>query len=426
MQRRQALQGLLWPAMAALTGMAGCASVGAHARPRVVVVGGGYAGATCARYLRLWGGAALDVTLVEPQAQLVSCPLSNLVLSGVQQISDVSFGYQNLSAKHGVTQVRERAVALDPAARRVRLASGAALAYDKLVLAPGVDMIWDQWPTMQGEAAQQQVLHAWHAGPQTVALRAQLQAMPDGGVFVISIPLLPFRCPPAPYERACQVAWYFKQAKPKAKIIILDANDDIAAKGALFKQAFASLYPGMIDYRPGFVVGEVDPVSRTVVSEFGDKVQADVLNLIPPQRAGAIAHRAGLSNINGRWCEVDFLNYGSTVAPDIHILGDAISVAPLMPKSGHMANQQAKVCAAAIIDALAGRPINMQPVLSNTCYSFVAPDSVMHVASVHQYDAAHRTMHSVPGAGGLSRVANREEVPFAWHWARSIWADILG
>ncbi|MES2151935.1 MAG: NAD(P)/FAD-dependent oxidoreductase [Pseudomonadota bacterium] len=402
----------------------GCASIATHARAQVLVIGGGYGGATAAKYLQMWGAARVDVTLIEANANFVSCPLSNLVLGGSRQMADLTISYAGLAAR-GIRVLHERADAIDPARRTVRLSGGQVLAYDRLIISPGVDFMWDELPAMQDPGAQERLPHAWKAGAQTLALRAQLEAMADGGVFAITVPLTPFRCPPGPYERACQVAHYFKRAKPKSKVLILDANDDVASKGALFKRAWAERYAGMVEYRPGFRTADIDVATRTAISEFDDRVQAAVLNVIPPQRAGAIAVQAGLANANKRWCEVDFLSFESTQAPHIHVLGDAIQTAPLMPKSGHMANQHAKVCAAAVLDLLQGMAPNPTPMLTNACYSYVSDKAVIHIASVHAYDAVHKTLMVVPGSGGLSPAASEAEGQFAADWARNIWADAL-
>jgi NADPH-dependent 2,4-dienoyl-CoA reductase/sulfur reductase-like enzyme len=422
MKRRQFIRTV--GAGAALASVAGCASIAGSAKPQVVVVGGGYGGATAAKYIRLWSEGAIDVTLVEPNASFISCPLSNLVLGGSKQIADLTLGYDAL-AGHGIRLVRDRAERIDYERRTVALAGGQTLRYDRLVLSPGVDFMWDQLPGMQQPGAQDTVLHAWKAGAQTVALRAQLEAMPDGGVFALTIPPAPYRCPPGPYERACQVANYFSKAKPKSKVLILDANEDVVSKGPLFKMVWATRYAGMVDYRPSFKTVDVDAANRTAISELGDKVQASVLNVIPPQRAGSIAAQGGLANANQRWCEVDFLSFESTQAKNVHVLGDAIQVAPLMPKSAHMANQHAKVCAGAVVDLLSGRAPNPAPMLTNTCYSFVSDREVIHVASVHAYDAAKKTLLVVPGSGGLSGAANELEGSYAMSWAQNIWADTL-
>ena len=410
---------------AAVAAIAGCSVIPKRAPQQVVVVGGGYGGATAAKYVRLWGGAEVNVTLVEPNAQFISCPLSNLVLGGSRQLADLTMGYEALAAK-GITIVRDSVASIDPARQdAVCATTKAVLHYDRLIVSPGVDLLLDQLPGMLKGGAQDQVLHAWKAGAQTLALRAQLEAMPDGGVFVMTIPPQPYRCPPGPYERACQVAHYFSKAKPRSKVLILDANDDVVSKGALFKRVWAERYPGMVEYRPAFRTVDVDAAARTAMSELGERVQGAVLNLIPPQRAGAIAVQAGLANVNKRWCEVDFRTFESTQAKNVHVIGDAIQVSPLMPKSAHMANQHAKVCAAAVVDALAGREPEARPMLTNTCYSFVTDRDVIHVTSVHAYDAEKKTLLVVPGSGGVSAGANALEGEYAMNWARNIWADTL-
>jgi sulfide dehydrogenase [flavocytochrome c] flavoprotein subunit len=409
--------------LGALGAAAALPAVAAGARAHVVVVGGGYGGATAAKYLRLWSRGEVDVTLVEPNPSFISCPLSNLVLGGSRQLADLTLDAGTLASHHGVRIVRDTAAGIDPARRTVRLLGGATLAYDRLILSPGVDFMWDQLPGLQ--APQERVLHAWKAGAQTVALRAQLEAMPDGGTYALTIPPAPYRCPPGPYERACQVAFYFSRHKPKSKVLILDANEDIVSKGALFRKVWAQRYPGMIEYRPNFRTADVDVAGLAAISELGDRVRADVLNVIPPQRAGNIALQTGLANANGRWCEVDFLTFESTRAPGVHVLGDAIQVAPAMPKSAHMANQHAKVCAAAVLDMLSGRAPDPRPMLTNTCYSFVSDREVIHVASVHAYDAAKKTLLVVPGSGGVSPAASEQEGAYALNWARNIWADTL-
>lgn len=393
------------------------------ASSKVVVVGAGYGGATAAKYIRKWSGGRIDVTLVEREAAFVSCPVSNLVIGGSRQISDITVPFDGL-VKWGVRLVRDEALDIDPAARTVKLARGEALAYDRLIVSPGVDFVYDDIPSLFSPEAQARVLHAWKAGPQTVALRAQLEAMPDGGTFAIHIPKAPFRCPPAPYERACQVAHYFSTRKKKSKIVVLDSNEEVQSKKALFTGAWESLYKGYIDYRPNSALVDVDMAARILKLDFED-VHADVINVIPPQRAGAIARRLGMANANDRFCQVDFLTYESTAQRGIHVLGDAIQVAPLMPKSGHMANQHAKVCAAAVVALLSGEEVNPAPIVANACYSYVDDRQVGHVTSVHAYDRGQKTMLVVPGSGGLSLAANESERVFAEAWARNIWADML-
>ena len=426
MDRRQFIRaGSAASAATALGLTAGCASTGSAAGAKVVVVGGGYGGATAAKYIRMWSEGRIEVTLVEPNDSFVSCPLSNLVLGGSKQMADITTPYDNLTRRHGVKIARDRATAIDADKRQVRLAGGQTLAYDRLVLSPGVDFMWDALPGMKKAGAQDRVLHAWKAGPQTLALRKQLEAMPDGGVYAISIPLAPYRCPPGPYERACQVAHYFSQAKPKSKVLILDGNDDVTSKGPLFKKAWADRYKGIIEYRPKHSTVDVDTATNTLKFDFNDDVKAQVLNVIPPQRAGDIAHNAGLTTANRRWCEVDWLTMESTAAKNIHILGDALQIAPQMPKSGHMANQHGKVAAAAIVALLSGRAPNALPIYNNTCYSFVSDTDVVHVASVHRYDAEKKTMLPVAGSGGVSSAASELEGRYAMAWARNIWADTL-
>ncbi len=423
-QRREFLRSL-GAAGVAVSALAGCATVPRGiGTGRVVVVGGGYGGATAAKYLNLWSGGAVDVTLVEANATFVSCPLSNLVLGGSKQMADITVGYDGL-ARRGVNLVRDTATAVDPQKRIVKLLSGGELRYDRLILSPGIDLLYDRVPGLNNPEAQARVLHAWKAGPQTVALRRQIEAMRDGGVFAISIPRAPLRCPPGPYERACQVAWYFKRAKPRAKVLILDANEDVQSKKALFLRAWNEEYKGIVEYLPNCVLTDVDVRTLTAKFETADDVTADVLNVIPPHRAGSIAAQAGVITANDSWCEVDFLSFESIKVPNIHVLGDSIQIAPLMPKSGHMANQHAKVAAAAILASFAGMPVNPAPVVNNTCYSFITDRDAVHVASVHQYDRAQKTFLPVPGANGLSAAMNVQEGEYAFAWAKNIWADAL-
>lgn len=413
--------------VAALAGVglvSGCAGSGARGA-KVVVVGGGYGGATAAKYLRMWSDYGVEVTLIEPNASFISCPISNLVIGGSKTMADITTPYDNLVRRHGVKLVADRVASIDADKRMLKLAGGGELPYDRLILSPGVDFMWESLPGMSKAGAQEKVLHAWKAGPQTVALRKQLEAMPDGGVYALSIPLAPYRCPPGPYERACQVAHYFSKAKPKSKVLILDANDDVTSKGPLFKKAWADRYAGIVEYRPKHRVTDVDAATNTLKFEFNDDVKASVLNVIPSMRAGDIAVKTGLATANQRWCEVDFLTFESKAAKNIHVLGDSIQIAPGMPKSGHMANQHGKTCAAAVLALLGGGKPNALPIYNNTCYSFVSDEDVVHVASVHRYDEAQKTMVTVPGSGGVSSAANELEGRYALAWARNIWADTL-
>ena len=406
----------------AAVALPGCA-MGSRPRGNVVVVGGGYGGATAAKYLRMWSQKGVDVTLVERNPQFISCPISNLVIGGDKQMADITMSYAGLRDTWGVKVVQDSVIAVDAAARKLRLASGGELGYDRLVLSPGVDFMFEQLPGLESEASRSRVLHAWKAGAQTVALRKQLEDMPDGGVYALTIPRAPYRCPPGPYERACLVASYLKKSKPKSKVLVLDANEEITSKKVLFTTAFEK-YAGILESRQNSELREVDAASRTAILEF-DKVKADVLNVVPPQRAGDIAASSGLKLVNKRWVDIDWLSFESVNTPGVHVIGDAIFPAPTMPKSGHIANQHAKIAAAAILNLLAGEAPNPEPVLMNTCYSFVDSQNVIHVSSIHQYDAAKKVVLPVPGSGGVSAAANELEAKYAMAWAKNIWADML-
>ena len=408
------------------TSLAGCAGTNLPSRARVVVLGGGYGGATAARYVRLFSQHTLDVVLIEPNAAFVSCPISNLVLSGHRTLADITVPYSSLEKNHGIRHVRDTVARIDPVAKKVVLASGPEIGYDKLIVSPGVDLNFDAVEGLRAASAAGSVLQAWKAGAETTALRRQIEAMPDGGVFALTIPEAPYRCPPGPYERASVIASYFKAAKPRAKVLILDANPDVTSKAGLFKKVWAEQYAGMLDYRPNHRLVGVDAAARTLRFDLQDPVQADVLNVLPPMRAGAIALQSGLANVAGRWAGIDYLSFESTAHRDIHVIGDAIQLAPGMPKSGHMANNHAKVAAAAVVSRLAGWALNAQPVLTNTCYSFVDGQRVVHVASVHEYVAAEKTYKPVAGSGGLSTAPTEQEGRYAWNWARTIWSDMLG
>ena len=406
--------------LAGAVSVAGCATP-APSKARVVVVGGGFGGATAAKYIRLWD-PSLDVVLVEREATFVSCPISNLVLGGFTTLGDISRNHDGLK-RHGVQLVRDEVTAIDAAKKVVRLARGGDLAYERLVVSPGIDF---QFREIQGfEAAMNDgsVLHAWKAGPQTVALRRQLEQMRDGGVYLLSVPLAPYRCPPGPYERASMVAAYFKQAKPRSKVLVLDANPDVTSKAGLFKRAWGDLYPGILEYRGGARAVAVDGKAKTVKLEVED-VKGDVLNVVPPHRAGDIAAKAGLITTNNRWCDVDWRTMESKAVKGVHVLGDATLSAPAMPKSASMANNHAKIAAAAIVELLRGR--TPEPVkIINTCYSFVAEKEAIRVSSVHEWEPGQGTLVAVKGSGGVSAARSEAEANYAWSWARTIWADSL-
>ena len=426
MQRRSFLRTPVALGLPGLLGLGACATTSIPSGARVVVIGGGYGGATAARYVRLLSDHKIDVVLIEPNDAFISCPLSNLVLGGSRQLADITTPYRGL-AVHGVTLVRDTVAAIDIARKSVTLASGVSIGYDKLVVSPGVDLQLDAVEGLAVAHASGRALHAWKAGAETVALRRQLEAMPDGGVYAITIPEAPYRCPPGPYERACQVAWYFKNAKPRSKVLVLDANPDITSKGALFRKVWATQYPGMVDYQPQHKLTAVDGAAGILRFELHDDIKAAVINVVPPQRAGLVAVRAGLANqVANRWVGVNYQTFESTAAPDVHVVGDAIQVAPAMPKSGHMANGHGKVAAAAIVAQLSGWDANPAPMLTNTCYSFVDDRNVIHVASVHEYVAAEKTFKSVAGSGGLSAGPTELEGIYAMDWARNIWMDTVG
>jgi len=391
--------------------------------PRVVVVGGGFGGATAAKYIRMWA-PDIQVTMVERNREFISCPLSNRVLSGQVELVDLTRGYGTLSSKYSVEVIYDEAAGIDPDKRELALASGDVLPYDRLILSPGLDLLFDDIPGLREPQARERVLHAWRAGPQTMVLRRQLESMPDGGVYALTIPKAPFRCPPGPYERACQVAWYFKAQKPKSKVLILDANDKVQSKEALFTKVWSEWYASIVEYRPNSTLVDVDARTLTAKLEF-EEVKADVLNVVPPQRAAKIAADAGLITANNKWVGVDFLTYESLAKKNIHVLGDAIVAAPAMPKSGHMANQHAKVAAAAVVALLRGESPNPNPVINNTCYSFVSDKEAIHVASVHRYDPDKKTMLVAPGASGLSVAPSQKEARYAESWGKNIWADML-
>ncbi len=395
----------------------------AHAaggKARVVVIGGGFAGATAAKHLRR-RDPGIEVVLVEREEVFTSCPISNLVVGGLRSITDIQHGYERL-ANYGVQRIRDEALAVDGAKKIIRLARGGDLTYDRLIVAPGIDFDLREREGYQAATDSGRVLHAWKAGPQTVALRRQLESMRDGGVYLLSIPLAPYRCLPAPYERASLVAAYFKQAKPRSKVLIVDANPEITSEGPLFLKAWADLYPGLVEYRPNSRAVGVDAKNGVVNLEVED-VKGDVLNVIPPQRAGDIAVRAGIVTTNNRWCDIDWLTMESKAVKNVHVLGDATLAAPAMPKSGTLANSQAKLCAAAVVELVNGRAPDPQPKLVNACYSFVSPSEALHLSTAYGWDAGERTMRLIRGAGGTSSVRSEGEAKNALAWAHDIWAD---
>jgi NADPH-dependent 2,4-dienoyl-CoA reductase/sulfur reductase-like enzyme len=392
--------------------------------PRVVVVGGGFAGASCARALRQ-ADPRIAVTLVEPNSTFTACPLSNAVIGGLREIGAQQFTYERVAAD-GITILRATASAVDAPARSVTLADGTRLPYERLVLAPGIDIRWGALPGYD-EAAAQQMPHAWRAGAQTLLLRRQLEDMEDGGLVVISAPANPFRCPPGPYERASLIAHYLKTRKPRSKLIVLDAKDAFS-KQRLFQAAWAELYPGLLEWVPlskGGNVTSVESATGTLVTDFA-RHTPKVANVIPPQQAGRIAGVAGVADRSG-WCPIDPVTFESRLVPGIHVIGDA-AIAGAMPKSAFAANSQAKTCAAAVAKLLAG-DAPAAPKLINTCYSLVAPDYAISVAGV--YHPSGGQVAEVPGSGGISpaeagRAVRAAEATLALAWFRTITGEVFG
>lgn len=394
------------------------------AAPRVVVVGGGFAGASCARALRK-ADPGIAVTLVEANATFTACPFSNAVIAGLRELSAQQFTYERIAAD-GIVVARSTATAVNAQARLVTLADGTRLPYDRLVLAPGIDIRWGALPGYD-EAAAGQMPHAWRAGEQTLLLRRQLEAMEDGGLVVISAPANPFRCPPGPYERASLIAHYLKTRKPRSKLIVLDAKDAFS-KQRLFQSAWNELYPGLLEWVPlskGGNVTSVDAATRTLVTDFG-RHKATVANVIPPQKAGRIADAAGVADRSG-WCPIDPVTFESKLQPRIHVIGDA-AIAGAMPKSAFAANSQAKACAAAVARLVTGGAPSV-PKLINTCYSLVAPDYGISIAGV--YHPSSGQLAEVPGSGGVSpadapRATRTLEAALGESWFRTIAAETFG
>ncbi|HNW78192.1 MAG TPA: FAD/NAD(P)-binding oxidoreductase [Candidatus Competibacteraceae bacterium] len=379
---------------------------------RVVVVGGGFAGATVAKYLRLWGGAAVDVTLVEANPSHVSCILSNLVLNNSMSLSQITFNYAALQQKYGVRIVTGKAVGIE--GKALRLADGQRLDYERLVLAPGIAFLPVPGLKMN------RVPHAWQAGPQTTLLQKQLAAMPAGGTFVMTIPPAPYRCPPGPYERACLVADYLKRTKPGSKVIVLDANPKIMAEEHTFSTAFNQTHAGIIEYRPGVTLNQVDSRQRIAKTSQGD-VKASVLNVIPTQQAGGIVASAGLIPAGQRWAPVNPLSYESTLLPGVHIIGDAQGTG--QPKSGHIANAEAKVCADAILRAFAGEAPDPAPVTNSACYSPITANTASWLTAVYAYNPNTGLMEVVPDSFGEAPAPTQGNYEKMFDWAAGLFGD---
>jgi sulfide dehydrogenase [flavocytochrome c] flavoprotein chain len=382
----------------------------------VVVVGGGMGGATAAKFLRLWGGTNLRVTLIERNASYTSNILSNLVLNGQRTLSSLVFDYARLKSNHGVDIIQGDVVAIDPVTRRVSLGDGRVVNYDRLILAPGIE-----FDTMPGLADYGTIAHAWQTGPQTTLLARQITSMPAGGSFVMTIPAAPYRCPPGPYERACVVADYLKRNKPGAKVIVLDANPAIAAERSTFELAFNSVHAGVIEYHPAVTIESIDPANRLTQTNLGS-IAASVLNPIPPQRAGRLAREAGLVNVNDRWVGVDVLTYESTAQAGVHVIGDAS--ATTQPKAGHIANAEAKVCVDAILRLLSGQAPDPAPVTSSACYSPITESTASWLTAIYHYDPASRTMKAFATGEAASITAGNHQDMFPWF--NNLMADSFG
>lgn len=420
MNRRNFLIATLGAAGAVTLSSYGLTARAKGASARVVVIGGGFGGATAAKYIRQFD-PSVAVTLIDAKADHVTCPFSNLVIAGDKSISDITMNFNDLRNKHDVTVIQGMVTEIDGTGKEVKLADGKTIAYDRLVVSPGIDFRYDRIEGYSPKVASTVMPHAWQAGEQTLLLRKQLEAMPNGGVFLMSAPPNPFRCPPGPYERASLVANYFKKHKPKSKVLILDAKNKFAKKG-LFEAGWEREYPGMIEWvsqNMGGEVKSVDPKAMTVTA--ADTHHGNVINVIPPQKAGKIAFVAGLTDDSG-WCPVNQKTYESTIIPNVHVIGDSAIASPL-PKSGFAANSEAKVCAAAVVALLNGRAVP-EPTWVNTCYSLVAPDYGISVAAVYQFKDGKTV--SVKGAGGVSPADNNKhlEALYAQGWYDSITQDI--
>ena len=408
---------------AATAAMLPMPTIAQGAPARVVIVGGGFAGATCAHFVK-HNDPRIAVTLVEASPTFTACPFSNAVIAGLRELKAQEFGYDKLAADQIVLNVAS-ATAVDAQARAVALSNGARLSYDRLVLAPGIDIRWDALPGYT-ESAAERMPHAWKAGEQTLLLRRQLEGMADGGTVIISAPVNPFRCPPGPYERASLIAYYLKTKQPKSKLIILDAKDAFS-KQRLFQNAWKELYPNLewVALSSGGKVAAIEAEAMTLVTDFG-RHKADVANVIPPQKAGRIAELAGVADRSG-WCPIDPVTFESKLQPNIHVVGDACTAGG-MPKSAFAANAQAKVCAAALTKLVAGS--KPEPAkLINTCYSLVAPDYGISIAGVYQ--PADGQFKDVEGAGGVSPLnapssTRALEAQFANDWFKTITAEVFG
>ena len=404
-----------------MTGCAGLGMEGPTGGRRVVVVGGGYGGTIAAKYIRMMD-KNIEVVLVERNDHFVSCPFSNLYIGGLMKdLSALTITYDKLAANHGIKFVQAEVTGVDAKAKMVSTSRG-DIRYDHLVLSPGVDFRTAEVKGYDLATTPEIMPHAWKAGPQTVLLRKQLEAMPAGGTVVLSIPLAPFRCPPGPYERTSMIAMFLKQHKPKSKIIVLDANPDIVSKAGLFKKGWKKHYEGIIDYRPAKKVTEIDAARKTVLIEGLEDVRGDVVNLIPPQRAGHIAVAAGVVGPDKNWCPVNPMTFESTIHKAVHVIGDAC-IAGAMPKSGYSANSEAKACATNIVNMMNGREIVDMSAI-NTCYSYISAKEAVSVTGVYRVNKEKHVIEGVPGSVAVSPDLSELEAIYAESWLKNILTEM--
>ncbi len=386
---------------------------------RVVVVGGGYGGTIAAKYIRMLD-SSIEVVLIEPNKQFISCPFSNLYIGGVlKDLSTLTIGYDKLVANHGIKLVHDTVTAIDPVKKTVTISTG-SIDYDRLVLSPGIDFRAEELEGYNLATTPAIMPHAWKAGPQTILLRQQLEAMPNGGTVVLTVPVSPFRCPPGPYERTSMIAMYLKEHKPKSKIVVLDANPDIASKAGLFRKGWAKHYQGIIDYRKAQKVTAVDEKNRSVFVEGIEEIKGDVVNVIPPQRAGMIARVAGLIGPDKAWCPVNATTFESTLQKNIHVIGDACN-AGAMPKSGYSANSEAKVCATNLVALMNGKETTELSGI-NTCFSYLSAKEAVSVAGV--YTVKDGAIVAVPNSGGVSPDLSELEAIYAQSWLKNILTEM--
>jgi sulfide dehydrogenase [flavocytochrome c] flavoprotein subunit len=430
LDRRSFIKLLGTASTAALAGCAGAPAISsgsaAELMPkssgrRVVVIGGGYGGTIAAKYVRMLD-ASIEVVLIERNKEYISCPFSNYYIGGlIKDLTPLTISYDKLAANHGVKMVYAEVTGIDAAAKVITTSSG-TLAYDRLVVSPGVDFRTEEVEGYTDQTSQV-MPHAWKAGAQTLQLRKQLVDMADGGRVIISMPLTPYRCPPGPYERACLIANYLKKNKPKSKLILLDANPDVVSKKPLFTKAWSTYYQDIVSYAPAKKVTKVDTASKTLFVEGIEDFKGDVVNFIPAQRAGRIAVAAGLVGPDKNWCPVDATTFESTVHKNIHVIGDA-AIAGAMPKSGYSANSEAKVCAINVVALMNGKETTELSGI-NVCYSAISDNESVSIAGV--YKVADGKIIGVPNSGGISPAdfsQTKLEHIYAESWLKNILTEM--